>query len=489
MPPADALLDLTRGTVVAPAGCGKTQLITDAVAAVRGPRRVLVLTHTNAGVAALRSRLERAGVRPRAYRVNTLDGWAMRLASMFPARSELPSDALELRDPRRDYPAIRDAALRLLAAGHVADLLHSTYDRILVDEYQDCNVVQHALVRHAAEAVPTVVLGDPLQAIFGFGGNPLPAWDAAVCADFPVEITLDTPWRWINADSEDLGRWLLDIRAALLAGTGPDLTSAPAAVEWVELTGDRGRDRQRQLRAARAQLPGGNATALILADSTNRAQQRQFASQLHGAATVEAVDLSDFVAFADGLDSDSNGHAMLGRVVAFATEIMTNVGASELIPRVASLKRGSARNAPSAAEAAALRLQAAPSAGHVAGLLEALNRRGGVHVYRPAVLRACFAMARACGDNQTLRFGEAARRIRDDIRAGHRVVWRRAVGSTLLMKGLEADIAVVLDAARMDAAHLYVAMTRGAKRLVVCSPTSTLTLAPGAGRRAARVRG
>ena len=54
---------IERGTVTAPAGCGKTQLIAHALAGHRGNKPILVLTHTNAGVAALRGRLDRAGVR------------------------------------------------------------------------------------------------------------------------------------------------------------------------------------------------------------------------------------------------------------------------------------------------------------------------------------------------------------------------------------------------------------------------------------------
>ena len=53
---------IERGTVTAPAGCGKTQLIAHALAGHRGNKPILVLTHTNAGVAALRGRLDRAGV-------------------------------------------------------------------------------------------------------------------------------------------------------------------------------------------------------------------------------------------------------------------------------------------------------------------------------------------------------------------------------------------------------------------------------------------
>jgi DNA helicase-2/ATP-dependent DNA helicase PcrA len=61
-----------------------------------------------------------------------------------------------------------------------------------------------------------------------------------------------------------------------------------------------------------------------------------------------------------------------------------------------------------------------------------------------------------------------------------RPVSRRSVGSTLLLKGLEADVAVVLEPQAMTTAHLYVALTRGARQLVVCSPTSILTPRAGA---------
>ncbi|MDN7667287.1 UvrD-helicase domain-containing protein [Burkholderia vietnamiensis] len=37
----------------------------------------------------------------------------------------------------------------------------STYSRLLVDEYQDCNTAQHAIVCSIAQILPTCILGDP----------------------------------------------------------------------------------------------------------------------------------------------------------------------------------------------------------------------------------------------------------------------------------------------------------------------------------------
>lgn len=66
----------------------------------------------------------------------------MRLIAKFPARSGHNPQILQLHQPNTDYPAIRHAAMLLLQAGHLAQPLRATYARLLVDEYQDCNVVQ-----------------------------------------------------------------------------------------------------------------------------------------------------------------------------------------------------------------------------------------------------------------------------------------------------------------------------------------------------------
>src|SRR6185437_11647963 len=72
----EALLSVQRGSVTAAAGCGKTHLIAAALRRHQGRLPILVLTHTNAGVSALRLRLNNTGVPVSAYRVATIDGFA-----------------------------------------------------------------------------------------------------------------------------------------------------------------------------------------------------------------------------------------------------------------------------------------------------------------------------------------------------------------------------------------------------------------------------
>lgn len=463
------LLAIDRGSVTAPAGCGKTHQIAEALKRHPGGKPILILTHTNAGVVALRARLDKAGVPARNYRLVTIDGWAMRLISMFPMRSGHDAALLNLENPRTDYPNIRVSAAKLLQAKHINDVLSASFSRLIVDEYQDCNMQQHAMVWFAAQALPTVVLGDPMQAIFTFAGK-MPDWETEVCVRFPVAGELTTPWRWRNAGTEVFGYWLLDARARLLRGDPIDLTKAPKHVQWVHL--DRTEDHQRRLLAGRTKAPSENGGVLIIGDSTSPPSQREFAGQTPGAVTVESVDLKDLVDFAKVLNLGAPD--ALEQLVNFAGRVMVNVGTAAFLQRIGSLQRGTARNEPSEAERAALAFAAKPTLTGAIEVLVEINKQGGVRSHRPHVLNACIRTLRSCANSDPATLYDAAVRVREQNRLVGRPLPRRAVGSTLLLKGLEAEVAVILNADELDAKNLYVAMTRGSHQLVICSSTGQL---------------
>lgn len=464
------LLAVDRGAVTAPAGCGKTHLIAKALTRHGGKKPILVLTHTNAGVVALRGRLDNAGVPSEVYRLSTIDGWAMRLISTFPQRSAHDTDLLKLVRPGIDYPNIRVAAAKLLNAGHVDDVLMSSYARLIVDEYQDCSIRQHAVVAFAARTLPTCVLGDPMQAIFGFGNDDLATWDEQVCGYFPLAGELATPWRWINSGAEPLGRWLLKVRGTLLRGEPVDLRTAPEGVTWVHLDGTN--DHERRLEAARVRPPFADGRVLIIGDSMSPDSQRRFASQTPGAVTVEAVDLKDLVAFARLFDLTSPN--ALQQLAEFAQSVMRNVGAAEFVQRVRSIQRGTARNDPTEAEGIALAFVRDPSHRRAVDVLVEIGKQSGVTPHRPAVLRACIKALQLCHGTEGLSFQDAAIRMREQNRLVGRPLPKRAVGSTLLLKGLEAEVAVILNADVLDAKNLYVAMTRGSTLALICSQSPVL---------------
>lgn len=287
------LLFYRRGSVVAPAGCGKTQLIADSLKSHRGPKPVLILTHTNAGVAALKARLARAKVAPSTYSLSTIDGWSMRLAATFPKRSEIDASVLKITNPKTDYTTIKQAALKMLQAGHFKDILRATFSHLLVDEYQDCSLLQHQIVCALADGMNACVLGDPMQAIFGFAGK-LVDWEKDVCSFFPKVRELATPWRWKNVDATALGSWLLTVRSDLIAGKAIDLKSAPIEVTWIKLDGTNA-DFNRSLEAAGTKAKSKSDSVLVIGDSKSKANRHKIASAVPGAVTVETVDLQDLV--------------------------------------------------------------------------------------------------------------------------------------------------------------------------------------------------
>ena len=153
---------------------------------------------------------------------------------------------------------------------------------------------------------------------------------------------------------------------------------------------------------------------------------------------------------------------------------MTNVGAADLVRRTATIMRGAERRQASEAERAAIAFLGDRTHKRVAALLVEINKEAGVRVYRPAVLQACLRALEMCHGPGGKTFHEAAVQMREQNRLLGRPLPRRAVGSTLLLKGLEAEVVVILKADDLNARNLYVAMTRGSKRIVVCAHSPTL---------------
>jgi len=186
-------------------------------------------------------------------------------------------------------------------------------------------------------------------------------------------------------------------------------------------------------------------------------------------ATVEAVDLVDLTDFGAAFTLDAAG--ALTRLVQFAAGVMTQVGPAALLLRLETLRRGRARNPPTIAEAALVAFAEGLSFTLAAEALRLLTRQENAWVYRPDVLRCCLrALLSAVVGECT--FAEAT--VNERNRHESRPLTRRVIGSTLLLKGLEGEVAVITAPEEMDARHFYVAMTRDSARQVVCSSTPVI---------------
>lgn len=466
MPPTVRdVLATQKGLVIAPAGCGKTQLIVDTLQ-IPNIKPTLVLTHTTAGVAAIRHRLNRLGVPRSQYRLATIAGWALSIVSMFPERSGFVLDPVE--PPQ--YSKIQQSVATLIEAAHIDDLLVASYARLLVDEYQDCSITQHKITSAISRILPTVVFGDPMQAIFNFNRkDPLPRWDEIVCDAFPKIGELTVPWRWKNAGAEELGRWILYVRDALFRKVTFDMRAGGKNVRWCMLTNDENRNIKKQVGALHdISRDHQGETLLIVGDSKNVESRHRYARNTTGVGVVEPVDLRDVVSRAE-LMSEKQGADLLNEVVDFLRQVMVNVYADRLLARVNSIRNRTNTKPPTEQEAAAVRL--ADGGGHkeahefMKSMCQDPNRR----VFRESAFRTMFDALSAAAARPDKDLHEIAAAIREQRRHAGRRIPYKAVGSTLLLKGLEADHVLILDAGQMDSRHLYVALSRGAKSVTIFS--------------------
>lgn len=211
-----------------PAGTGKTELLAACVAtAAEQGERSLVLTHTNAGVDAIRRRLRRFGVPSSVVRVETITSWAFTLSRSYPGIAGINVPGVPNWNNSREYV---EGAVLVAKAAAVRQVHAVSFGCLFVDEYQDCTVDQHELVVEISEAVPrTVILGDRLQAIFGFDKkSPLMDWDTHVVRSYTPKAVPHVPQRWRN-HNVPLGQWLLDIRTSLVDGGWFDFSAHSVA--------------------------------------------------------------------------------------------------------------------------------------------------------------------------------------------------------------------------------------------------------------------
>lgn len=455
-----------RAFLEAPAGCGKTHLIAEAVC-LHGTRRELVLTHTHAGVDALRRKMQSIGPSPRGHVVDTIAGWTLRYASAFP-------NTCGLRNPipksKEEWDNVYDAGRDLLGRRPVRNILRNSYSGLYVDEYQDCTVQQHGLVVALADILPTRVLGDPLQGIFDFGKNVPVDWNQDVRGGFAELPCLTHPWRWEKGNLE-LGRWLTSVRAELLQGRPIDLRGAP--VRWERLCGRESTVRQVGVCHEIAR----QKTCTVVAIHGIAERCHFVAKRLRGVyQCVEPIESRDL--FQSGARIENSvGPARVVEVINFAARCMTRVGTGLQPVRdcyaSGNPPRGGRGNLQGIHDV--LRNVAeddSPCA--VLAALERIRSLPGAIMFRRELYNEMIQGLRGTREEGGS-LADALWTARNRTRFAGRRFARCVVGTTLLIKGLEFEHAIVLDADEMDATNLYVALTRGCRSLTVFSRAPKIT--------------
>jgi DNA helicase-2/ATP-dependent DNA helicase PcrA len=107
--------------------------------------------------------------------------------------------------------------------------------------------------------------------------------------------------------------------------------------------------------------------------------------------------------------------------------------------------------------------------------LQAMSARDGAHLFRREMFFCMLAALKIKGCRQRGTLSEAIWEVQNRIRHVGRKFGKRSIGSTLLVKGLEFDHAVVIHSSKMTCKEWYVALTRATKGVRVISPKERFT--------------
>ncbi len=451
----------SSGFVESPAGCGKTEAIVRTVGTYCNGRQ-LILTHTNAGVDALRQRFRQQSVSTAKYHVDTIAGWSWGWVRKYPNNAGY-TGSTEIAHWNDVYAAMSS----LLHKGFVKLGVLNSYNGIIVDEYQDCTVPMHQLIIQLKALLPCRVLGDDLQGIFGFGDAPLISW-CDVTGEFANNLgALETPHRWIKAGNEMLGRWLLDTRSEFRQGREPNYLNSPIERRTVRFS-DLGpllirltHEKQGRICVIRRKarpLPASIETTLV----NNKYR------------VLEPNELSDLrsliISLSDGSPTEKSNAALV-----FLKRAYGGVSENDKNFFCKILKGENQRPRRDDRRLLCEKHTTGTTPQLVFDLLEYTERIAGTSCKLKESVNALKCIVEeyrdTCTDLKTLYADEVGKR-----KYQSRSNVYRCIGSSLLVKGLEFDHALILRDSNWQQKwgnhkDLYVALTRGSKTIALMELT------------------
>ena len=423
---------------------------------------MLCLTHR------ISDRLTTLGVPSSKYRIETIASWSLRLCLAYPKTSgwkvEHPSN--------KQWNKLYECCSGLLGKQFVRRVVAATYAGVYVDEYQDCSDLQHTLVCAFGEFLPCRILGDPMQAIFDFGleeGKPVD-WAVSVYPTFTCLGQLETPWRWEKAGEPKLGAWLKKARETLEQGQKIDLLHGlPECVKRAYTVPEFLAAKQFNSLVG---LLGHNDSVIALhgGDQKSKNKTHDLALRLAGRfSSIEEVEGKALHSFVKKLVAAKTTQAGFLLSVEFSKKCFTGVAKALTAgtQKGEVTKQSKVTKYPLVMHAANAYLNS-PTSTHLKAFFLALKANPETSAYRRDLLYRFLNVLKIHIDGAAANLTEAANLYQRDMRhTGRPISHRKLIGTTLLVKGLEYDHAVILDADALDAKDLYVAMTRGSKSLTI----------------------
>lgn len=510
-----SFVDNDKSLLIAPAGYGKTFTIVESIKYTSGKQ--LILTHTHAGVASIKEKLKKSNVKSDSYCVETISSFFQKYCHAFYVEDDLPKQGIKGNSDDEYHSFILDKAGILFASSIIKKVINSSYNGLFVDEYQDCTIKQHTVIMELSKVLPTRILGDPLQGIFEFG-EPLVNFDRDL-SEFVKFPELTTPFRWYKeGNNKALGDLIKSFREPLLNGDSIDVKmKAQSGFYVIQIKDDDMNDPKSLYREKLIGLISNKKTnpdfdnlliimpeytEVVNGNSIKRGGASARASILskvdysHSITPIEAIDEKTFYKLASDIDgcisSLKSSRKPIKKIYDIFCKLFSksspkrskNVGLNDWfsIPRKSINKDYGIKN-----KRGKDKISAENFVKHIDNFTKNSNAMNMYKLFifiknelklkttrRKELLYSILkSLKESSLDNSSVYTAMVAHK--NIIRRVGRKVDGKCIGTTLLTKGLEFDTVAILDAHKFECPkHLYVALTRCCKNLVIFTASESL---------------
>ena len=470
--------------IIAPAGYGKTHTIVDCLEQYQFEnKKILILTHTHAGIASIKDKITVRSIPSKVYEITTICSFALNLILSFVPERNLPDDS----NMKEKFRIAQSHALRLLMAKPIQSVLRAKYEHVIVDEYQDCDTIQHTLINRLGDVVKVHILGDAMQSIFGFNGTPVDLNSDAISVYKEHLQELSIPWRWNNVGCSNLGKEIFQIRQLLESHKEIDLTQFKN-IQFVMTNandlywhGKRDENPPQIIKVLRQYLSKRHTGNVLILhpDTYNKDPRIKLTKVLSNLGMLESIDDGDFYESIAKFES-ANNYELIASIVSFLKDtcIASNLDkwfhADGTLVNKSSNKNQDVIKQYKTLQGFIKPLLEKKSASVILSFISQIKQLFSIRVVRKDIF---YSIERVLKDAESRRisFSQALKLNRDKVRRIGRSILGKYIGTTLLTKGLECETVIILNADKFpDEKHLYVAISRCSKRLIIASEKAIL---------------
>ncbi|PNH99697.1 UvrD-helicase domain-containing protein [Vibrio diazotrophicus] len=495
-----------KGLLIAPAGYGKTYTLVETIKHTEGKQ--LILTHTHAGLASIKSKLKEAEISSSKFCVDTISSFCQKYCIAFCNKTKLPQRKIGKGVKDNYFKELLVHMKEVVSSPLVEKVIRASYKGLLVDEYQDCTMSQHEIIMILSNYLPTRIFGDPLQGIYALG-------EELVCFERDLSMftkfqELTTPHRWYKeGNNAELGNVIKSYREPLQNGQPINVVHNPNINHYVIKINDKELwddneyylDKLRGLVRNENNIESFENLLIIVPEYIEKKKEKRKRGGIsdrlkvlshidfsNSVIPLEAIDDHTFYSVAQSIDNliaspqkpIKKIHSLLGQMYLKTGNNHTglkNWFVESKHPQDYGVvnKRGGLKLKSESLRKALDRFIETPQPSSLLAIIEFVNNELKLKKNKRVELRnaviKCLKDSAVSGDSVF----KCMENHKNTIRRLGRKTDAKCIGTTLLTKGLEYDTVAIMDAHKFSCPkHLYVALTRCSKNLVIFTASNRL---------------